>query len=1025
MQLYTPDNKLLLDTPVDDSSLRFKEVMGDNNLTLKFSLPEYLKAAGDELGIPLGSWCEFKAERYMLFSPENFVKQHSEHYDYTLILEAWIAYMKFVKFKFFTVERNPGQPDKMVGAPKLKFSLTATPEDFVRLMVDCMNFSGVTGWTVGECIESDPVTIDFNHDYCYGVLQKIADAFNTEWEVDNKTIHIRKVERKDGDGNRISFPLSYGYSNGILPGITRKQFDDSKVINRVWIQGGDRNINYGAYGNDTLLMPKNSTFEYEGKQYRTDETGCFVEPVGRTGSLSEDSLDTSKVYPKRVGTVTQVFEVDDAQGFYDFTDTSIPDTLDFSKMVIPGEDMTVVFQTGQLAGMEFDVKYVHSERRFKLVPNTDNGLIYPHGSIIPEAGDKYGVFHMSLPQEYIDSAEIEARDEAVKFLYENSQPKYTYQWQLDGIFAKEQWGAIGGFLTPGYFVKFSDPQFLPEPVDIRITSVKEYVNKPKSPTIEISNNVTGKALGAVLNEIPTQEQGTDRKDSVIKEYAKRRWKDTQELIDGIIGMSDEFQENLLSALVFEGMVFRAGAATLQYRFLADDWDTSIEPDLIFNKTEKRFYCPASRIKHETLEIGGQKPYWVIPEYRTDALDAATPYYLYLKCSKELAVVDGRLTGDAIFFISDQRIKIEDEERFYTLWVAFINSENEEGDRSFTTMYGLAELLPGQLTVDTLRSSDGKSFWKALKNQFKMGDGDNSLEYNLDPDMPNTLVASNIYIRQALKVIGEALIAGFYFSDEIIKSTAKVGNNPAMMLDGKKGLIELLSNSSGTGEWEEGGSETGGGSTNKKTSITISSNDGTVTTRNDDGVSMVGANGVFANHAGQGALPASSGIQAYGAVVGLGFGNLAKEQFFNQNFIAGVIGRASNSNPNPAPAYGGWFQDLMINGTVLNTKVIEGNTQTNNLYRTTSLVISLSSNQQDVYLPSDAYRGTVIWLKQWSQGYIRVYPPNGQRLYDDSTENSYIDVGEGYTAMCIFIDNISFSSDPNNKYGVWLLSKFKF
>ncbi|MFR9166372.1 MAG: hypothetical protein ACLVKO_09235 [Dysgonomonas sp.] len=107
------------------------------------------------------------------------------------------------------------------------------------------------------------------------------------------------------------------------------------------------------------------------------------------------------------------------------------------------------------------------------------------------------------------------------------------------------------------------------------------------------------------------------------------------------------------------------------------------------------------------------------------------------------------------------------------------------------------------------------------------------------------------------------------------------------------------------------------------------------------------------------------------------------------------------------------------------KNIDSNTQNNNLYRTTSLVISLSSNQQNVYLPSDAYRGTVIWLKQWSQGYIRIYPPNGQKLYDDSTENSYIDVGEGYMAMCIFIDNISFSSDPDNRYGVWLLSKFKF
>lgn len=514
MQLYTPDNHLLLDIPVDDASMRLREIMGDNNLTLKFSLPGYVD-------IPIGANCEFKGESYILFTPDNFVKHHTEHYDYTLVLEAWQAYTRFVKFKFFTVERNPGEPDRMVGAPKLKFSLTATPQDFARLFVDCMNFSGVTGWEVGECIESDPVTIDFNHDYCFGVLQKFADAFGTEWEFENKTLHLRKVERRDSDGKRISFPLSYGYGNGILPGITRKQFDDSKVINRVWVQGGARNIDQGTYGNDTLLMPKNSRFEYDGKEYITDPTGSYVEEAGRVGSLSEDSLDVSKVYPRRVGTISRVIEVNDETGLYDIVDDSIPDTLDFSQMVIPGETMSVILQTGPLAGREFEVKYIHSERKFEIVPNTDNGLVYPQGNLIPEVGDKYGVFHMRLPQDYIDSAATEARDEAVKHLSENSRPKYTYQWNLDGIHAKKEWDAIGDYLSPGYFVEFSDPQFLPEAVDIRITSVKEYVNKPKSLTIELSNNVTGKSLSNVLAEIPAQEQAAERKDKDVMDYAKR------------------------------------------------------------------------------------------------------------------------------------------------------------------------------------------------------------------------------------------------------------------------------------------------------------------------------------------------------------------------------------------------------------------------------------------------------------------------------------------------------------------------
>lgn len=988
MKINTPNNELLLDTIVDDSSVRFKEVMGDNNLTLKFSLPAHID-------IPMGAWCEYKGERYMLSTPDNFTKQHSEHYDYTLVLEAWQAYMRNVKFKFFTVERNPGEPDKMVGSPKLKFSLTATPEDFVQLLIDCLNFADpLTGWTKGECIESDPATIDFNHDWCFDILQKVAEAFNTEWEVENKTIHIRRVERRDGDGNRISFPLSYGYGNGVLGGITRKQFDDSKVINRVWIQGGDRNINFGMYGNDTLLLPKDTVFEYEGKQYRTDETGTYVEAADRTGALSEDSLDISKVYPKRIGTVTQVIMVDDAKGFYDITDTSIPDTLDFSKMVIPGETMTIVFQTGQLAGMEFDVKYIHSERKFKIVPITNNGLTYPQGTIIPEVGDKYGVFHMSLPQEYIDSAQIEARDEAVKYLYENSQPKYTYQWQLSGIYAKEQWGVIGGYLSPGYFVEFSDPQFLPEPVDIRITSVKEYVNKPRSPIIEISNNVTGKSLSSVLNEIPTQEQGTDRKDNEVKEYAKRRWKDTQELIDSIFDISGEFEENLLSALVFEGMVFRAGASALQFRFLADDWDTSIEPNMYFNTADKRFYCPASKIKHETIEIDEQKPYWTAQEYRTDALvDTGTPYYLYLKCSKYLAIVDGRLTGEADFFISEEKIKLEDEDGFYTLWVAFINSENEEGDRSFTTMYGLTELLPGQLTVDTLRSSDGKSYWKALKNQFKLGDGDNSLEYNLDPDMPNTLVATNIYIREALKVIGEALIAGFYFSDQTIRSKAKTGTSDAMELDGLNGALQFNNE---VQRW----TSTGGTETKKQYIRIDSSNDAKIQARNvtDNEVAYISSQGVFANRAGIDTLPASTGYSMKAAVAGLGRGAMDKG-FWNENQgIVGVYGTAINTSPNPAPAFGGWFDTLKVNGLVLNTKrVTTDYTISNN-----DVYISCFNTDNDitVNMPANPLVGQTLFIKRVNPNEVTLNG-NGNSFRTDTTMNSFNIYKIGYVVLVVW------------------------
>ncbi|WP_160111080.1 hypothetical protein [Dysgonomonas sp. Marseille-P4361] len=810
--------------------------------------------------------------------------------------------------------------------------------------------------------------------------------------------------------------MSYGYNNGILGGIRRIQYDNTKIINRVYIEGGERNIDRSSYGSDTLLLPKNKRITYEGIEYTTDASGSYLERVKPLAG-EDDSLDITKFYPRRVGTVSAVEEINDKQGFYNIIDKDIPEDLDFSKMVIEGETMTVIFQTGQVAGKEFDVKYNHAKRKFELKPINQNGLIYPQGNIIPAVGDKYAVFHMRMPDSYISDAENEALDETVKHLWQGEQAQYSYRWQLDGIYARRNWGEIRGYLNIGYFVEFSDPQFLPEAVDVRIVAVKEMANDPQSPEITIANNVTSKTVGAVINEIPTVEQAVDRKDREVLNFARRRWRDTQELIDNIMGMSDEFQENLLSALVFEGMVFRAGAPTLQYRFLADDWQTSIEPALYFDKANKKFHCPVSKIKHETIEIDGIKPYWTVREYISDHLEAETPYYLYLKCSKDLTLVNGRLTGEAVFLISTDKIKIEDLDGFYMFWVAFINSENEEGDRSFTTMYGLAELLPGQLTVDTIRSSDGGSYWKALKNQFKMGDGNNSLDYNITQE--HTLTMTNATVREALNVYGEAFIAGFLFSNQVIKSKATTGDLNAMVLDGLNGSLQFNNH---TKRWTENGDE----ETKKQYIRLDSSNDAKVEAYNvtDGDYASLSSQGVFANRAGINTLPVSAGIDMKAAIAGLGYGSMDKEWWTGDWGIVGVYGTAHNKSNNPTPAYGGWFDQLRINGQILSMISLSGDGgETTRLTRNTSFVLGNSKGVQHIYLPTNAYRGTVIWFKQWWTGYMRIYAPLGQRLFDDSTENEYIDVGEGWTAMCVYIGE--WGSDGVPYTGTWMLSKFKF
>lgn len=976
LKIYSPSGELLFEDKVDDSSYRLREIMGDNRLDLRFSLPEYVD-------IVEGSYCDWMTERYWMPRALNYVKQHTEHFDYTLAMEGSIHFAKSTKLKFFDYIIENGLV-KTTSAFKLKFPLTGTPQMFAALFIANLKLKYPEyPWTVGDMIESEPMTIDFNSDWCFDLLAKVSDKFETEWELDKYALHFRKVERVDGNGKKISFPLSYGYNNGILGGLKRIQYDNKKITNRVYVIGGERNVDLSKHGFETLLLEKNKRITHEGIEYTTDESGSYVERVTPLAG-EEDSLDISKHYPKRVGEVSAVEVVNDAQGLYNFVDESIPEDLDFSKHIIGGETMTIIFQTGQVAGKEFDATYNHAQRKFLLKPIEVGGLIYPHGNLVPVVGDKYAVFHIAMPEQYVTAAQNDALKDTVTYLHDNEQGQYSYRWNLDGIFANRKWGEIRGFLNCGYFVEFSDPQFLPDPVDVRIIAVKEYINKPKSPEITIANNISSKTLGSVINEIPTLEEKVERKDREVQEYAKRRWKDTQELIDNIMGMTDEFKENLLSALVFEGMVFRAGAATLQYRFVADDWQTSIEPNIYFDKANKQLHCPASKIKHETLEVGGDKPHWNVAEYVSDHLiELTTPYYLYLKCSKELTLIDGRLTGEAIYFISTEKIKIEDQDGYYTLWVAFVNSENEENDRSFTTMYGLAELLPGQLTVDTIRSSDGGSYWRALKNQFKMGDGTNSIDWNVTEE--HTLTMTNATVREALNVYGEAFIAGFLFSNQVIKSKATTGDLNAMVLDGLNGSLQFNNH---TKRWTENGSE----ETKKQYIRLDSSNDARVEARNetDGDVAYLSSQGVFANRAGIDTLSATSGVSMKAAIAGLGFGKMDKDQWGVNYGIVGVFGTAANNSDNPAPAYGGWFNVLQANGLCLNTRRIVSDIE---LTRRDVYISCYNESNINVRVPSAPYQGQIIYIRRMRKEQVTIWSPS-EIIHTGTEIRTWVNVGEG-------------------------------
>lgn len=770
MKIYNASDGLILDVAVDDTSYRYRVIMGDHNLTLRFSLAEHVE-------IPVGSYCVFQGQRYTLERPEDFNKIHSRNYDYTITFQS--AEFKARIWKF----RNPVDG-------RLKFPLTAKPKEHLQMFIDNMNRRD-TGWTIGNCIEGEEVLINYDHDFCRDALAKMASELKTEYHFDGKRVSLCKLEvNKDKP-----LPLSYGRGHGFKTGVGRSNSGDNPPTEILYVQGGTDNIDRSKYpplsepnvrasSGGCLLLPRNATLQFDGEHfegedgftpslahtYVTDDLGLSLRRADKElSSLAEDSLDCSSIYPKRVGKVGEVFVTGEKNDLYDFVDSTIPDNLDYSECKIGEETMTIIFQSGMLAGKEFDVRYYHEAtsingvskkgKRFEIVPQEIDGITMPSDCFIPRKDDKYAVFHCQLPDAYINAyfgnsprkegAEWEMFRAAVKHLYEAEQLQFTFKGTLDGLWAKKDWENIGGRIVLGGFILFSDNDFEPDGVRVRITGIKDYVNNPHSPEIELSNSTASSSVSTTLKELAAEEVTVAENHKSAVQFTRRRFRDAQETMTMLEkALLTNFTESI-NPVGVRTMQMLVGDEALQFEFVdgipADD---ATQPPAVVNHSvtwltaSKQLHIDGGIIKHLTLDLpkdltASHAPqayhYWPMDERTTGQLtDAAQKYYLYAKVPRQ---------GGKGEFSLETEAKQLTQGGYYWLLMGILNSEYD-GDRSYVSLYGFTEILPGRVTTERVVSSNGNSWFDMAAESMKLGD---ALDFNSNGDrkliLRGTLVQS--------------------------------------------------------------------------------------------------------------------------------------------------------------------------------------------------------------------------------------------------------------------------------------------
>lgn len=785
MKIFNKLGYKVLDIVVDDNSYRHRVIAGEHSLTLYFSLPEHVE-------IPVGSYCEFQGETFTLERPEALKMKHSRLFEYTVTMEAPEAKAKIWKF------RNPVDG-------RLKFSLTAKPVEHLQMFVDNMNRRD-NGWTVGDCIDGVEQCINYDHAFCLDALKQQASEFKTEYEFKGKRVSLKKVEYNKNN----PLPLSYGRGNGFKSGVGRTNTGDTPPVEILYVQGGSDNLDPSKYGASELRLPRGKQLGYDGEHfdtedgfnqatsrlYITDDDGLSIRRYDKQlSSLAEDSLDCSSICPKRVGVVSKVITVDEENNFYDFTDTTIPESLNFEECLIEGETMTVIFQSGMLVGREFEVKYYHQKktvrgvekeaRRFEIVPQELDGQTMPNETFKPREGDKYAVFKCMMPDAYIcnddtkTGASWDMFREAVKYLFDNEDTKFTFTGELDGIWAKKDWLNIGSRIVLGGFILFTDPRFQPEGVLVRITGIKDYINKPYSPMIELSNTTVSGSVSSTLKELQSQEVLIEDNQRTAIQFTKRRFRDAKETL----GMLEKSMLNFSSSVnpvTVQTMAMLIGDESLQFRFVVSKENLVVDEtyQINYNSTNKQLHCPHGFLQHMTLGISsissshasGEYKIWEMAEYLSPVLaEAEKKYYLYAQVNREDTSIKGS------FFLSETAINMDSIDEYYILLVGVLNSELED-TRSYVNLYGYTEILPGRITIDKIVSANGL-------NYLNLADGSGSL-------------ASGNFIWDSLGnlQISGCLMTRFYYIDvtgDFMLSQISTYRN--FILHNKRSPIQTLTN----------------------------------------------------------------------------------------------------------------------------------------------------------------------------------------------------------------------------------------
>lgn len=474
LDIYSQDGQVKATIDPGTGSTQTEGIQAGDVLSLRFTLPERV-----DLGV--NDYADFLGRRYVFTERYRPLQRSTARWEYSV--------------NFYGAESLIGRflvLDTTDGGSEPVFELTASPREHVALVVASINAGfGTQDWKVGTVEGGTNITVSYNGRYCDEALAEITKAVGTEYWTEGTTVNLCRCEH----GDRVTL----GYRKGLTQ-IRPDVADNARVYTRLYPTGSSRNIDPARYGHSRLQLPGGAKYV----DINTDKYGVVHH-------YEADAF--ADIYPRRTGTVSSVRSEErtgrDGSKFtvYYFKDDGLG--FDPNDYEIAGRVKRVSFQEpSELAGLGseedgshyFEVNYDSDTGEFEIItvfPSADMQL--PNDILAPKVGDKYILWHISMPDEYYALAEQEFLEAVNAYNEQHALDVSVYKAPTDYIWIREH----GVELRAGRRVRLESGEYFPGAGyrDSRITKITRKVALPEQMDIEISDALSTGVITKLRNEI--------------------------------------------------------------------------------------------------------------------------------------------------------------------------------------------------------------------------------------------------------------------------------------------------------------------------------------------------------------------------------------------------------------------------------------------------------------------------------------------------------------------------------------------